>query len=119
MQVGLILDVCDKEHEMKIGVVFPQTEIGADPAMVREYAQTVENLGYAHLLAYDHVLGASVEHRPDWGGASRSEDIFHEIFVLFGDLAPVAQKLDRVAGVRVLPQRQTALVAKQAAEVDI
>ena len=74
---------------MRIGVVFPQTEIGADPGAVREYAQAAEELGYSHLLAYDHVLGADLTNRPDWRGAYNSQDMFHELFVLFGYLAYV------------------------------
>jgi len=104
---------------MQVGVVFPQTEIGADPAGVREFAQAAEELGYRHLLAYDHVLGADASVRPDWSGPYTSEHQFHEILVLFGYLAAVAPRLELAAGVLVLPQRQTALVAKQAAEIDI
>ncbi len=104
---------------MRLGVVFPQTEIGADPGGVREFAHAVQELGYDHLLAYDHVLGADVSQRPDWAGPYTSEHEFHEILVLFGYLAGVVPGLELVAGVLVLPQRQTALVAKQAAEVDL
>src|SRR5579875_331765 len=99
------------------GVVFPQNEIGADPAAIREYAQTVEELGYDHLMAYDHVLGADPTHRPGWRGYT-AKDLFHEPFVLFGYLAALTH-LELVTGVIILPQRQTALVAKQAAEVDV
>jgi probable F420-dependent oxidoreductase len=104
---------------MRIGVVFPQTEIGADPAVVRDYAQAAEALGYSHLLVYDHVLGASTEHRPNWAGAYSAKHMFHEPFVLFGYLAGITSRIELVTGVLVLPQRQTALVAKQAAEVDV
>ena len=104
---------------MRIGVVFPQTEIGSDPSVVRDYAQAAEGLGYSHLLVYDHVLGASTRNRPDWTGPYTSETPFHEPFVLFGYLAAVTQGLELVTGVIILPQRQTALVAKQAAEVDV
>jgi probable F420-dependent oxidoreductase len=104
---------------MKVGVVFPQTEIGADPGGVREFAQAVQELGFDHLLVYDHVLGADVSGRSDWPGPYTSEHQFHEILVLFGYVAAIAPGLELVAGVLVLPQRQTALVAKQAAEVDI
>ncbi|HZU66622.1 MAG TPA: LLM class F420-dependent oxidoreductase [Ktedonobacteraceae bacterium] len=102
---------------MYVGVVFPQNEIGADPAAIREYAQTVEELGYDHLMAYDHVLGADPTNRPGWRGYTY-KDLFHEPFVLFGYLAALT-KLELVTGVIILPQRQTALVAKQAAEVDV
>jgi probable F420-dependent oxidoreductase len=104
---------------MRLGVVFPQTEIGSDPGGVRAFAQAAEELRYDHLLAYDHVLGADVSERQDWPGPYSAEHQFHEIFVLFGHLAAVVPSLELVAGVLVLPQRQTALVAKQAAEIDI
>ena len=104
---------------MKIGVVFPQTEIGADPAAVRDYAQAAESLGYDHLLAFDHVIGANAASRPGWSGHYDSNDMFHEIFVLFGYLAALTERIELVTGVVILPQRQTALVAKQAAEIDV
>jgi probable F420-dependent oxidoreductase len=104
---------------VQLGVVFPQVEIGADPGGVRAFAQAAEELGYRHLLAYDHVLGADVSERAGWKGPYTAAHQFHEIFVLFGYLAAVAPSLELVAGVLVLPQRQTALVAKQAAEIDI
>lgn len=103
---------------MRLGAIFPQLEIGADPEEIRRYALGVEALGYHHLLAYDHVLGADVRDRPDWRGPYTTKSLFHEPFVLFGYLAALT-KLELVTGVIVLPQRQTALVAKQAAEVDI
>ncbi|MBX6721835.1 MAG: LLM class F420-dependent oxidoreductase [Dactylosporangium sp.] len=103
---------------MEIGVVFPQTEIGADPAVVQAYAAAVEELGYRHILAYDHVLGADPEVHKGWKGPYDIDSTFHEPFVLFGYLAAITS-LELVAGVIILPQRQTALVAKQAAEVDI
>ena len=103
---------------MQIGVVFPQTEIGPDPAAVRRYAQRAEELGYRHLLAYDHVLGADPEVHPGWDGPYDVTTTFHEPFVLFGYLAAVTT-LELVTGIIILPQRQTALVAKQAAEVDL
>lgn len=104
---------------MRIGVVFPQTEIGNEPMVIRDYAQAVEGLGYRHLLAFDHVLGASTATRPDWRGPYTSETPFHEPFVLFGYLAACTTQLELVTGVIILPQRQTALVAKQAAQVDL
>jgi len=104
---------------MKTGVVFPQTEIGADPAAVRDYVQAAEELGYSHLLVYDHVLGADTRHHAGWQGSYTSESMFHEPFVLFGYLAGITTKLELVTAVLILGQRQTALVAKQAAEVDL
>ncbi|MFN8557307.1 MAG: LLM class F420-dependent oxidoreductase [Dehalococcoidia bacterium] len=103
---------------MKLGVVFPQTEIGADPAAVRDYAQAVEGADFHHLLVYDHVLGAHpdrFETRRPYYHTSQ----FHEPFVLFGYLAGQTRRLELVTGVLILPQRQTALVAKQAAAVDV
>jgi len=104
---------------MKIGVVFPQTEIGSDPSAVRDYVQAVEAMGYAHMMAYDHVLGADTSHHANWEGSYTAESMFHEPFVLFGYLAGVTTTLELVTAVLILSQRQTALVAKQAAEVDL
>ena len=104
---------------MRTGVVFPQTEIGADPAAVRDYVQAAEELGYSHLLVYDHVLGADTRQHANWQGSYTSESMFHEPFVLFGYLAGITTKLELVTAVLILGQRQTALVAKQAAEVDL
>lgn len=104
---------------MKLGVVFPQTEIGSDPAVIREYAQTAESLGYDYLLVYDHVLGANPERPGGWNGPYTFRETFHEPMVLFGYLAALTQRIELVTGVVILPQRQTALVAKQAAEVDV
>ena len=104
---------------MKFGVVFPQTEIGADPVAVRDYAQAAEALGYEHLLAYDHVVGANAASRLGWRGSYSHTDMFHEPFVLFGFLAGVTRTLGMVTGIVILGQRQTVLVAKQAAAVDV
>jgi probable F420-dependent oxidoreductase len=103
---------------LRIGVTFPQTEIGADVGAVRAYAERVEELGYSHVLAYDHVLGADPEVHRGWAGPYDVHTTFHEPFVLFGFLAAFTS-LELVTGVIILPQRQTALVAKQAAEVDL
>jgi probable F420-dependent oxidoreductase len=104
---------------MKIGAVFPQTEVGEDAGSVKAFAQAAEALGYHHLLAYDHVLGADIGNRPDFSGPYTSESAFHEVFVLFGYLAGLTTRIEFVTGVLILPQRQTVLVAKQAAEVDL
>src|ERR1017187_1057017 len=103
---------------MQIGVVFPQTEIGRDVGALRAYALRVEELGYAHLLAYDHVLGADPRVHQGWEGPYDVSTTFHEPFVLYGYLAAITS-LELVTGIIILPQRQTALVAKQAAEVDL
>jgi probable F420-dependent oxidoreductase len=103
---------------VNIGVVFPQTEIGADRGAIRSYAQRVEELGFSHVLAYDHVLGADPAVHAPWTGPYDVDTTFHEPFVLFGYLAGFTS-LELVTGIIILPQRQTALVAKQAAEVDL
>lgn len=102
---------------MQIGVTFPQTEIGADPVAIRDYAQAADGLGYDHVVVFDHVMGADPTHRPGWKGYTQ-QSMFHEPFVLFGYFAALTQ-LELVPAVIILPQRQTALVAKQAAEVDV
>jgi probable F420-dependent oxidoreductase len=99
-------------------VTFPQAEIGTDPNGIRDYAQAAEELGYEHLLAYDHVLGADPSNREGWRGYTH-ETMFHEPLTLFCYLAAITERLELVSGVIVLPQRQSALVAKQAAEVDV
>lgn len=104
---------------MQIGVVFPQTEFGNDPGAVRDYAQTVEALGYSHVLAYDHVLGANPDRPGGWNGPYTHREPFHEPFLLFSFMAAVTTRLGFITGVIILPQRQTALVAKQAATLDV
>lgn len=104
---------------MKIGVVFPQTDIGSDPVGIRDYAQAVEAMGYTHILAYDHVLGADRTRHATLSGVYGHRDTFHEPFVLFGFLAGLTRRVELVTGIIILPQRQTALVAKQAAAVDV
>ncbi|MDO3634661.1 LLM class F420-dependent oxidoreductase [Mycolicibacterium arseniciresistens] len=104
---------------MRVGVVFPQTELGGDVGAVRAYGQAVEELGYAHLLVYDHVVGADPAVHTGWNGPYDIDTTFHEPFVMFGFLAGVAPRLELVTGVIIVPQRQTVLVAKQAAEVDL
>jgi probable F420-dependent oxidoreductase len=99
-------------------VVFPQTEIGADPVVIRAYAAAAEELGFQHILAYDHVVGADPEIYPGWSGPYNIDSTFHEPFVLYGFLAAITS-LELVTGVIIAPQRQTALLAKQAAEVDV
>ena len=103
---------------MEIGVIFPQTEIGPDPADVRTYGTGVEHLGFRHLVAYDHVVGADPAVHAGWRGPYDVDTRFHEPFVVFGFLAGCTS-LALVTGITILPQRQTALVAKQAAEVDL
>ena len=104
---------------MKIGVVFPQTEIGQDPAVIRDYAQAVESMGYTHILAFDSVVGANPDRPGGWDSQYTYQHAFHEPFVLFGFCAGVTRRIELVTGIVILPQRQTALVAKQAAAVDV
>jgi len=105
---------------IRIGAVFLQTEIGNDLEDIRTYATTVEELGYRHILAYDHVLSGSQQaHHPKLINRYDENSPFHEVFVLFGYLAATVPDLELVTGVLILPQRQTALVAKQAATLDL
>ncbi len=104
---------------MRVGVVFPQTELGGDPGALRAYAERVEELGFTHILAYDHVVGADPAVHTGWNGPYDVNTTFHEPFVMYGYLAAVTREVELVTGVIILPQRQTALVAKQAAEVDL
>ncbi len=109
---------------MQVGAVFPQTEIGTDPALIRDFAKIVERTGYDYLLAYDHVLGAhATRFDGPIGGFPTApytaEHQFHEVFTLFGFLAAVTDRLRFATSVLILPQRQTALAAKQAAAVDV
>jgi len=104
---------------MRVGVTFPQTELGGDPFAVRAYGERVEELGYSHILVYDHVVGADADVHTGWNGPYDVHTTFHEPFVMYGYLAAITTTLELVTGVIILPQRQTALVAKQAAEVDL
>ena len=103
---------------MELGVLLPLGDIGGDPAVVREYAQAAEAIGYDFLEAPDHVLGANAASRPGWDRNTAAE-LFHDPFVLFGYLAGCTTKLGFSTGVLILPQRQTVLVAKQAACLDV
>jgi probable F420-dependent oxidoreductase len=103
---------------VRIGVVFPQTELGGDVGAVRAYGQGVQDLGFTHLLAYDHVVGADPDVHRGWNGPYDVRTTFHEPFVLFGYLAAIT-RLELVTGIIILPQRQTVLAAKQVAEVDL
>ena len=104
---------------MQLGVIFPQTEIGNDPAVMRAYATAVEGAGYDYLSVYDHVLGTTADRVAALGGPYTYAIPFHEVFVLLGHLAAVTQRIGFATEVLVLPQRQTALVAKQTAEIDV
>jgi probable F420-dependent oxidoreductase len=104
---------------MQAGAVLPQLEIGTDPDVIATYARAVEELRYDHLVIFDHVLGADSNRPGGWTGAYDHRSMFHEPFVLYGYLAAITTRLKLATAIIVLPQRQTALVAKQAAEVDV
>src|SRR3954465_2691308 len=105
---------------MQIGVVYPQTELHGDPAAVREVGLAVERLGFDHLLAYDHVLGVvHADRERPLAGIYSEVDPFHDPLVMFGYLAGITERIGFVSGVMVLPQRPTALVARQAAGVTL
>jgi probable F420-dependent oxidoreductase len=107
------------DTDMNIGVIYPQIEYGNDPAAILTYAQTAEQLGYTHIVAYDHVLGANPDRPGGWSGPYTHKTPFHEPFVLFGFMAAVTHTIEYATGILILPQRETALVAKQAATLDI
>ena len=104
---------------MKLGVIYPQIELDPDPMVLRDYAQAVEGMGYQDLAVYDHVLGADMTHRDPKDYNYTTDNQFHEPFVMLGYLAGLTRSISFTTCVLVLPQRQTALVAKQAAEVDV
>ncbi len=105
---------------MKIGAVYPQTELRGDPEAVRRIGLAVESLGYDHLLAYDHVVGAvHADREPKLWGPYTEHDPFHDPFVMFAYLAGMTERIEFATGVLILPQRQTVLVAKQAADLDL
>ena len=102
---------------MKIGLIYPQTELGGDPVAVREIGLAAEALGFDHLLAYDHVLGATHDREPKLNGPYTEKQPFHDPLVMFGYLSAITRRIGFATGVLILPQRQTALVARQAADV--
>lgn len=105
---------------MKIGTVYPQVELRGDPEAVRRIGTTIESLGFDYLLTYDHVLGAAHEGRePKLTGPYTERDPFHDPLVMFAHLAALTKRIELVTGILILPQRQTALVARQAADLDL
>ncbi|MGI9324857.1 MAG: LLM class F420-dependent oxidoreductase [Pseudomonadales bacterium] len=105
---------------MQFGAVLPHNEIGTDPGAMKAYAQGVEALGATHLLIYDHVLGADRDRPGGWPKNSYDKDVaFHEPLTTFAFIAAITERLDLMSTVLILPQRQTALVAKQAAQIAI
>jgi len=105
---------------MEIGVAYPQNELRGDPAAVGEFGKAVEDLGFDHILAYDHVLGAVHDDRtPALTGPYTERDPFHDPFVMFAYLAAITERISFTTGILILPQRPTALVARQATDVDL
>ncbi len=104
---------------MKIGVIYPQNHLHGDPEAVRRIGLATEELGYDHLLVYDHVVGATHDREPKLTGPYTDQDPFHDPFVMFAYLAALTRRIELVTGILILPQRQTALVARQAADLDL
>jgi len=104
---------------IKIGVIYPQTELQGDPEAVRRIGLAAESLGFDHLVAYDHVLGASHDREIKLNGPYTEHHPFHDPFVMFAYLAGITRRIEFVTGILILPQRQTALVARQAADLDL
>lgn len=104
---------------MKVGIIYPQTELQGDPQAVLRIGLAAEELGYDHLLTYDHVLGATHDREPKLSGPYTDKHPFHDPFVMFGYLAGITKRIEFVTGILILPQRQTVLVARQAADLDL
>ncbi len=104
---------------MQMGALFPQFEIGEDPAVIKDFAVTAEELGYRYITAFDQIVGLNKASRPDWGYVHDAADMFHEVMILFGFMAAVTERIGFAPGILILPQRVTAVVAKQAAEIDL
>jgi probable F420-dependent oxidoreductase len=104
---------------MKIGVVYPQIEVAGDVEAVKRITRAVEDLGFDYMLAYDHVVGAPHDRDPPLAGPYTEKDPFHDPFVLFSYAAAITERIELVTGILILPQRQTVLVAKQAADLDL
>lgn len=108
-----------QENQLKVGAIFPQIDLGPNPQTIRDYCAGVEGTGFNHITCFDQVVGLDMTVRPGLPFVHDCNDLFHEIFVLFGFMAAITERIELATGVVVLPQRQTALVAKQAAEVDV
>ena len=102
---------------MQFNALFPTRDIGSDPAKIRDWAQAAEGLGYSYIEVPDHVFGATA--RDGWTPVYNEKDPFHETFVILGFLAAVTKTIRLSSGVLISPQRQTGLIAKQAAEADL
>jgi len=120
MFAGAVCGNAGRGSDVKIGIIYPQVELGGNPQAVREFALAAEERGYEHFLAYDHVAGASHANRdPELTGPYTEKDMFHDPLVMFAYLAGITKTIRFVSGVMILPQRQTLLVARQAADVDL
>jgi probable F420-dependent oxidoreductase len=105
---------------IKVGIIYPQIELGGDPEAVRQIGRATEELDFDHLVAYDHVIGAEhADREPALTGPYTDRDPFHDPFVMFAHLAAITTRIGFFTGVIILPQRQTVLVARQAADVDL
>ena len=104
---------------MKVGLIYPQTELQGDPEAVGRIALAAESLGFDYLLAYDHVVGASHDREPKLTGPYTEHQPFHDPLVMFAYAAAITRRIEFTTGVLILPQRQTALVARQVADVDL
>ena len=111
---------------MEVGVIFPQTEIEPDPAAIKDFAQTAEELGYSYIFIADHGLGADPKRHKfpnnEYFPALQTynhESVVHESLTLMGYLSSITRTIGLVSGILILPQRQTVLVAKQTAEIDV
>jgi probable F420-dependent oxidoreductase len=104
---------------MRIGAVLPHNEIGTDPGAIKAYLRGLESQGITHLLIYDHVLGADPDRPGGFQGPYDKDVAFHEPFTFLSFAAAVTETIELTTSVLILPQRQTALVAKQAAEVAV
>ena len=104
---------------MRIGVAFPTTEIGNDPADIRAFAREVEATGYDYITCIDHVVQGAEPAAHDWRAYYTLDNAFHEVLTLFGFLAGVTERVELATAILILPQRPTVLVAKQLAELDV
>lgn len=104
---------------MQFGAVFPQIEFGHDPLAVKDYARMLEEIGMTYVDAYDHILGVNPDRPGGWRGTYNYQSAFLEPFVLYAYMAAVTRSLTLATNIIILPQRQTALVAKQAATLDV
>jgi len=103
---------------MRVGIAFPTTDIGNDPMVIRDFVQAAEELGYDHLTIIDHVIQGR-QGKGGWRDFYSLKNPFHEVFVVLGYIAALTKRIELCPAVLIMPQRQTVLVAKQAAEIDV